>query len=112
MEARQDARYIALATAVARAHSRLFADEPWKDPHTLQAIALALTDLIPIHWADTKQVLTEPELVAARFTPSGMEGLVVSRTRLEAALACMQAASLTPRPSAWPPASPRRTAAR
>ena len=60
----------------------------------MQVIALALTDLVPIHWADTKEVLTEPELLAARFTPSGMEGLVVSRRRFEAALPCMQAASL------------------
>ena len=79
---------------MARAHSRLFPDEPWKEPRTLQVIALALTDLMPIHWADTRKVLTEPELLATRFTPSGMERLVVSRTRLEAALPCMQAASL------------------
>lgn len=94
VEARQDAQYITLAVAVARAHGRLFPDEPWKDPRTLQVIALALTDLMPIHWADTKKVLTEPELEAARFTSSGMERLMVSRTRLEAALPCMQAASL------------------
>jgi hypothetical protein len=91
-ESRQD--FIALATAVARAHQRLFPEDVWKEPRTLQVIALALTDLVPIHWADTKAVLTEPELLAARFTASGMEGLVVSRRRFEAALPCMQAASL------------------
>lgn len=94
MQAPKDAHFIALAAAVARAHSRLFPDEPWKDPRTLQVIALALTDLMPIHWADSKKVLTEPELLAARFTPSGMERLVVQRIRFEAALPCMQAASL------------------
>ena len=34
------------------AHSRLFPDEPYKDPRTLQVIALALTELMPMYWRD------------------------------------------------------------
>ena len=98
VEERQDAHYIALKTAVARAHSRLFPDEPWKDPRTLQVIALALTDLMPMYWRDARtgvrHELTEIELAASTFTPAAMEILSVSRVRFEAALDTMQAASL------------------
>jgi hypothetical protein len=91
---RQESNFIALSKAVARAHSRLFPDEPYKDPRTLQVIALALTDLMPIYRRQDQQQLTEPELVGARFTPADMEQLVVSKVRFEAALDTMQAASL------------------
>ena len=72
LDARQDSNFILLSKAVARAHSRLFPDEPYKDPRTLQVIALALTDLIPMYWRDARtgerHQLTEPELAAAQFT--------------------------------------------
>jgi len=121
---RQDSHFIVLSKAVARAHSRLFPDEPYKDPRTLAVIALALTDLIPIYWRDARtgerHQLTELELAAAQFTRSVMELLAVSKVRFEAALATMQIASLdearvsltlrqSPRPaSAAAEASPNR----
>lgn len=86
--------YIPLSKAVAQAHRRLFPDEPYRDPKTLQAIALALTALIPILRRDTEQELNEPELVAERFTEAGMELLVVSQIRFESALATLQIGSL------------------
>lgn len=98
LDERQDSNFIALSKAVARAHSRLFPDEPYKDPRTLRTIALALTELMPIYWRDPRtgqrHELTEPELVAARFTAPAMEVLIVSSRRFEAALDTMQVASL------------------
>jgi len=94
----QDSNFIALSTAVVRAHSRLFPDEPYKDPRTLQVIALALTDLMPMYWRDARtgerHQLTEPELAAAQFTRAVMDLLSVPKVRFEAALATMQATSL------------------
>lgn len=86
--------YIPLSKAVTQAHRRLFPDEPYRDPKTLQVIALALTALMPIHWRDTERELTDPELAADRFTEAGMELLVVSQVRFEAALALLQVGSL------------------
>jgi hypothetical protein len=90
--------FIPLLKAVSQAHSRLFPDEPYKDARTLQAIALAFTELMPIYWQDARtgqrHVLTEPELSAARFTVPAMEVLSVSKVRFEAALDTMQVASL------------------
>lgn len=90
--------FIPLLKAVSLAHSRLFPDEPYKDHRTLQAIALAFTDLMPIYWQDARtgkrHVLTEPELAAAKFTAAAMEVLSVSSVRFEAALDTMQVASL------------------
>jgi hypothetical protein len=94
VEHRQESEFIELGKAVARAHSKLFPDEPYRDPRTLQVIALAFTDLMPIYWAESRRQLTEPELVPSRFTPPGMQALVVSLRRLEAALDTMQVASL------------------
>lgn len=98
LDGRQDSNFIALSKAVARAHSRLFPDEPYKDPRTLQVIALALTDLIPMYWRDARtgerHQLTEPELAAAQFTRAVMDLLSVPKVRFEAALATMQATSL------------------
>ena len=91
---RQESKFIELSKAVARAHSRLFPDEPYKHPRTLQVIALALTDLLPIYRRHDEHQLTEPELVGARFTPVDMEHLMVSKVRFEAALDTMQVASL------------------
>jgi hypothetical protein len=86
--------YIALSTAVKRAHGRLFPDEPERDPRTLRTIALALTALMPIHRKGSQVQLTELELTAERFTPAGMEELLVSERLFENALAAMQVESL------------------
>jgi hypothetical protein len=98
LDLRQDSNFIALSMAVARAHSRLFPDEPYKDPRTLQVIALALTDLIPMYRRDEltgeRHQLTEPELAGAKFTRAVMELLSVPKLRFEAALDTLQAASL------------------
>ncbi len=94
----QDSGFIALSKAVAHAHSRLFPDEPYKDPRTLQVIALALTDLIPMYWRDARtgerHQLTEIELAAAQFTQSVMALLSVPKRRFEAVLDTMQVVSL------------------
>ena len=98
LDGRQDSNFIVLSKAVARAHSRLLPDEPYKDPRTLAVIALALTDLIPMFWCDARtgerHQLTEPELAAAHFTKAVMELLSVPKGRFEAALGTMQATSL------------------
>jgi len=98
LDERQDSKFLALSKAVARAHSRLFPDEPYKDPSTLQVIALALTDLIPMYWRDARtgeqHQLTEIELAAAQFTRQVMELLSVPKVRFEAALDTLQATSL------------------
>ena len=90
--------FISLAKAVAQAHSRLFPNEPYKDLRTLQVIALALTDLIPMYWRDARtgeqHQLTEPELAAAQFTKAVMDVLLVPQKRFEVALDTMQVASL------------------
>jgi hypothetical protein len=94
----QDSNFIVLSKAVVRAHSRLFPDEPYKDPRMLQVIALALTELIPMYWRDARtgerHQLTEPELAAAQFTQVMMELVSVPKVRFEAALETMQVASL------------------
>ena len=98
LDERQEANFLVLSKAVVRAHSRLFPEEPYKDPRTLQVIALALTELLPMYWRDARtgerHQLTEPELAASTFTPAAMELLTVPRRRFEAALDGMQAASL------------------
>lgn len=111
LDSRQDSGLIGLGKAVARAHTRLFPDEP-QDLRTLQVIALALTELMPIYWAESGRQLTEPELLAERFTAQAMERLVVSSQRFDAALVTMQAtsldqarASLTLRQSPRPPSA-------
>ena len=86
--------FIPLSKAVAQAHRRLFPDEPVRELKTLQAIALAFTELMPIYRANSEQQLTEPELINERFTESGMEQLIVSKVRFEAVIATMQVASL------------------
>jgi hypothetical protein len=90
--------FIPLSQAVAQAHRRLFPDEPYQDLSTLQTIAFALSDLIPMYWEDARtgerHELNAPELAAATFTPQAMKVLCVPRRRFEAALATMQAASL------------------
>ena len=94
----QDSNFIALSKAVVRAHSRLFPDEPYKDPRVLQVIALALTELMPMYWRDARtgerHQLTEPELAAAQFSRAVMELLVVPKVRFEAAIQTLQATSL------------------
>jgi hypothetical protein len=98
LDGRQDSNFIVLSKAVARAHSRLLPDEPYKDPRTLAVIALALTDLIPMFWCDARtgerHQLTELELTATQFTKAVMELLSVPKRRFEAVLDTMQAASL------------------
>lgn len=90
----QESNFIGLANAVARAHTRLFPDEPHKSFRTLQVIALALTDLMPIYTRDGRRELTGPELTMDAFTAPTMELLMVSRLHFETALETMQAASL------------------
>lgn len=94
----QDSNFIALSKAVVRAHSRLFPDEPYKDPRVLQVIALALTELMPMYWRDARtgerHQLTEPELAAAQFSRAVMELLYVPKARFEAAIQTLQATSL------------------
>jgi hypothetical protein len=98
LDDRQDSNFIALSKAVARAHSRLFPEEPYKDPRTLQTIAFALTELLPMYWRDARtgerHQLTEPELAASTFTPAAMEVLTVPRRRFEAALDTLQVTCL------------------
>jgi len=94
LDERQASNFIPLLKAVARAHSRLFPDEPYKDPRTLQVIALALTELVPIHRGDTYRELTALELASERFIGQAMERLAVPKRRFEAALETMQEASL------------------
>jgi hypothetical protein len=113
MPQRHEPVFVPLTKALVQAHSRLFPDEPYRDPKTLHTIALALTALMPIYRADTKRELTEPELAGERFTEAGMELLAVSKRRFEAALDTLQVASLeqarvslTLRQS--PPINPRR----
>jgi hypothetical protein len=90
--------FISLSKAVAQVHSRLFPNEPFKDHQTLQAIALALTDQIPMYWHDArtgeKHQLTEPELAAAQFTRSVMDLVLVPKKRFEVALVTLQVAAL------------------
>jgi hypothetical protein len=92
------ATYIELSRAVLRAHSRLFPDEPHKDPEMLRAIALALTDFLPMYWIDPRtgerHQLTELELAAAQFTRKMMELISVPKRRFEAALDTLQLSSL------------------
>jgi len=82
----------------ARAHSKLFPEEPYKDPRTLAAIALALSGLMPFYWRDPASgsmvELTEIELTAAQFTKSALEVLAVSVRRFEAALDTLRETSL------------------
>jgi hypothetical protein len=90
--------FIPLSKAVAQAHSRLFPDDPDRDPRMLQVIALALTGLIPMYWRDARtgesHQLTEPELAAAQFTRAVMEILFVPKKRFEVALDTLQIAAL------------------
>lgn len=90
----QESNFIGLANAVARAHTRLFPDEPHKSFRTLQVIALALTDLMPIYTRDGRRELTGPELTMNAFTAATMELLMVSTLHFETALETMQSASL------------------
>ena len=98
LDALQDSGFIVLSKAVVRAHSRLFPEESYKNPRTLQVIALALTELLPMYWLDARtgerHQLTEAELAAAQFTKAMMELISVPNRRFEAALEMMQSASL------------------
>lgn len=113
----KDTSFVVLSKAVVLAHSRLFPDEPYKDPRTLQVIALALTELMPMYWRDARtgerHQLTEIELAATQFTRTMMELVSVPKVRLDAALQTMQAASLEQaRASLTMRQSPRAVSAR
>ncbi len=90
--------FLPLSKAVARAHSKLYPEEPYNDPRTLAAIALALSGLMPFYWRDPASgrliELTDLELSAAQFTKAALEVLAVSVPRFEAALESLQATSL------------------
>lgn len=98
MVIRQEPVYLGLTLALVQAHKRLFRDEPYRDPKTLQAIALALSALMPIYRRDTltgrPRELTGPELEAERFTQASIDLLLVSKVRLDAALDTLQLTSL------------------
>src|SRR5687767_12850734 len=109
----QESNFIGLANAVARAHTRLFPDEPYKSFRTLQVIALALTDLMPIYTREGRRQLTGPELTMDAFTAATMELLMVSKLHFETALEAMQSASLDEaRASLTLRQSPRRSTVR
>ena len=86
--------YIPLSKAVAQVYRRLFPEEIYRNPRTLQTIALALTALIPIYRCKSGCQLTEPELEAERFSAVSMDELMVSKVRFEAALDTLQMESL------------------
>lgn len=98
MVIRQEPVYLGLSVALVQAHQRLLPGEPYRDPKTLQAIALALTALMPIYRRDAltgrPRELTEPELEAERFTQASIDLLLVSKVRLDAALDTLQLTSL------------------
>jgi hypothetical protein len=98
MAYRQEADYIGLTSALAQAHKRLFPGEPYRHPKTLQAIAFALSALMPILRRDPltgrPRELTSLELEAERFTQASIDLLLVSKLRFDAALDTLQVASL------------------
>lgn len=98
MEYRQEPVFIGLAHALGQAHKRLFPEEPYKHPKTLQTIALALTALMPVYRRDPlsgrPRELTSLELEAERFTQASIDLLLVSKIRFDAALDTLQVASL------------------
>lgn len=98
MVIRQEPLFIGLAPALAQAHKRLFPGEPYRHPKTLQAIAFALSALMPILRRDSltgrPRELSSLELEAERFTQASIDLLLVSKIRFDAALDTLQVASL------------------
>jgi hypothetical protein len=88
----QELDFLELPEALARVQRRLFHEEAGRDSKVMRGIALALTDLMPLYWRDTRRELTEPELAAQRFTQP--ELFLVSRRRFEASLEVLQAGLL------------------
>ena len=86
--------YTALSKAVVQAHKRLFPDQVERDARTLKTIALALSVQMPIYRKSTQAQLTELELAAERFTPAGMEELMVPERQFQNALDAMHVESL------------------
>lgn len=64
--------FIPLARAAAMAHDRLFPGQPSKDSKTLDLIALALSELLPLYQRDMEtgalRALSQAEVAAGRFT--------------------------------------------
>lgn len=64
--------FIPLARAAAIVHDRLFPGHPAKDSKTLDLIALALSELLPMYQRDmgtgALRALTQAEVAAGRFT--------------------------------------------
>jgi hypothetical protein len=64
--------FIPLARAAAMAHERLFPGQPSKDSKTLDLIALALSELLPLYQRDmgtgALRALSQAEVAAGRFT--------------------------------------------
>jgi hypothetical protein len=64
--------FIPLARAAAIVHDRLFPSHPSKDSKTLDLIALALSELVPMYQRDMNtgalRALTQQEVAAGRFT--------------------------------------------
>ncbi len=98
MANRQEPVFLGLGLALGQAHKRLFPEEPYRHPKTLQSIALALTALMPIYRRDSlsgrPRELTSLELEAERFTQASIGLLLVSKIRFDAALETLQVASL------------------
>lgn len=96
----QGPEFIPLARAAAMAHERLFPDRPSKDAKTLDLLALALSDVVPLYQRDMEsgalRRLGEAEIAAARFTRGAttleyrnrppLRFLVVSLSELGAAI--------------------------
>ena len=64
--------FIPLARAAAMVHDRLFPGQPSKDSKTLDLIALALSELLPLYQRDMEtgalRALSQAEVAAGRFT--------------------------------------------
>src|SRR2546423_10476665 len=64
--------FIPLARAAAMVHDRLFPGQPSKDSKTLDLIALALSELVPMYQRDMEtgalRALTQAEVATGRFT--------------------------------------------
>ena len=94
------ADFIPLARAAALLHERLFPGESVKDAKTLDLLALALSEQIPLYVRDrdggTLRLLTKAEIATGRFTRGAMRMefaaaeplrfLLVGRRGLDAAI--------------------------
>ncbi len=92
--------FLPLARAAALAHERLFPGRPSKDAKTLDLLALALSELMPLYQLGAEngslRALEKAEIAAGRFTRGAttleyahrppLRSLVILRSGLDAAL--------------------------